>query len=150
MINTEQYLKNLKSQLLKDENFKPLLLTKGWAKGIPSKPGVYALKNGNDLVYVGETGNLKGRMNDMMDSRHHTVRRTLGERNFSNHIKFFKATSKSKFDFEIEELLNNYMAANLQIAYLEVSLGRKELEEEIEKSIDITLKLNKRGLRIAR
>jgi hypothetical protein len=31
------------------------------------------------LVYVGESGSISGRVMDMLNSRHHTVRRALGE-----------------------------------------------------------------------
>lgn len=42
------------------------------------------------------------------------------------------------------------MARELSIAFLEVDLGRKELEELIEKDLDKDTKLNKKGKRLVR
>lgn len=99
---------------------------------------------------MGETGNLKGRMNDLLDSRHHTVRRTIGQKLFSTMEGFQKATTKSKFPEHIESLVNEHICTKLSLAFLEVKLGRKELEELIEPSIGIDIRLNKRGKRKAK
>lgn len=82
-MDIEQYLLNLESTLIKDDNWQKIVLTRQWTATIPSKAGVYALKENNELVYVGETGNLRGRMNDLLDSRHHTVRRSIGKKLFA-------------------------------------------------------------------
>jgi hypothetical protein len=49
-------------------------------KTIPAKAGGYILIEGNGIVYVIETGNLCGRMRDLLDSKHYAVRRTIGEK----------------------------------------------------------------------
>ncbi len=146
-MDSRAYLQTLQGNLLRPDNFKSLELTREWAKRFPNKPAVYAFKHFNDLVYVGETGNLRGRMLDLLDSRHHTIRRTLGIKNFSRLEGFIKATNRIKFPDNIEELLNAHIIREFKIAFLEVSLGRKELEELIEHQIDKDLKLNKRGRR---
>lgn len=141
------YLTDLKDKLLNEENWKEIELTRKWTSTIPSKAGVYALKHGEEIVYVGETGNLKGRMNDLLDSRHHTIRRTIGKILFSHQSNFIQATTKIKFPDKYEELLNKHICENLKIAYLTLELGRKELEELVEKEMKAEIKLNKRGKR---
>ena len=145
--NVIEYLSNLEHQLLQKDNWKEISLTRKWTSTIPSKPGVYALKEGDELIYIGETGNLKGRMTDLLDSRHHTVRRTIGKKLFMSHDGFEPATPKIKFPDKFENLVNKHICENLKLAYLPVDLGRKELEEHIEENINIKTKLNRRGKR---
>jgi len=146
-MNIIKYLTELKIQLFKEDNWREIELTRQWTSAVPKKAGVYALKEGTEIVYVGETGNLRGRMNDLLDSRHHTIRRTIGKNLYSNHEGFIQATTKIKFPDMIETLLNEHICKNLKIAYLPVELGRKELEEFIEQDIKVGKKLNKRGKR---
>ena len=146
-MDIDKYLLELKSTLFENDNWKDIVLTRAWTTTIPSKAGVYALKEANEIVYVGETGNLRGRMTDLLDSRHHTVRRSIGKKFFAHHEGFIQATTKNKFPDHIENLVNRHISNNLRIAFLPVSLGRKELEEFIEKNIKEDIKLNKRGKR---
>ncbi|UUW07675.1 GIY-YIG nuclease family protein [Flavobacterium plurextorum] len=146
-METEQYLENLKKTILSKNNFKKVIMTREWASKIPSSAGVYVFKDVENIVYVGETGNLRGRMKDLLDSRHHTVRRTIGERFYCSIPGFQKATNKIKFPDNIEFLVNDHICTKLSLAYLEVKLGRKELEEEIHCMMDIAVRLNKRGKR---
>ena len=129
---------------------KKISLNRQWTSTVPSKAGVYALKEGKEIVYVGETGNLKGRMNDLLDSRHHTVRRTIGKRMFSTQKGFIQATTKIKFPDKFEVLVNEHICNKLKLTYLTVDLGRKELEELIEQEIKPEIKLNNRGKRKAK
>lgn len=146
-MDIDKYLLELKSTLFENDNWKDILLTRAWTTTIPSVAGVYALKEANEIVYVGETGNLRGRMTDLLDSRHHTVRRSIGHKLFANLEGFIQATTKKKFPEHIEILVNDHIRKNLQIAFIQVPLGRKELEEYIEKNIKEEIKLNKRGKR---
>lgn len=146
-MNVLNYLTDLKAKLFNVDNWKEIELNRQWTSTIPSKAGVYVLKHGEEIVYVGETGNLKGRMNDLLDSRHHTIRRTIGKKLYSHYPDFIQATTKIKFPDKYERLLNEHICKNLKIAYLTVELGRKELEEIIEQEIKTEIKLNKRGKR---
>lgn len=142
-----EYLRALQSKLLHADNWKAIRFSKEWVGQAPNAAGVYVLKEGNNLVYVGETGNLKGRMRDLLDSRQHCLRRTLGEKLYSTQEGFLKATASTKFPGQFEVLLNQHMTTSLMIAYLEVPLGRKELEELIDSELCPTYRLNKRGKR---
>lgn len=146
-MDTDKYLKGLKAKLLESKNWKSITISREWADKFPDDAGVYALKENKQIIYVGETGNLSGRMKDLLDSRHHTVRRTIGERFFSKVKGFKKATNKTKFPDHIEKKVNKHICDKLKIAYFEVPLGRKELEEFIEAEIPKELRLNKRGKR---
>jgi GIY-YIG catalytic domain len=148
-MNEEKYLQELMLNLCDKKNWQSIQLTKEWTNAIPNVAGVYALKqsDNNSIVYVGETGNLRGRLKDLLDSRHHTVRRTIGEKFYSQIEGYESATSKLKFPSHIEVLVNEHICKKLSIAYIEVKLGRKELEENVQESIDISQRLNKRSKR---
>ncbi len=98
--------------------------TKLWREAIiPNKPGIYALFEGKDkLLYVGETGNLRERMNDINRTVNHSFRRKLGL------IKFGGIKSKTKFSNEVENQLDIFYTENLYVSILEVNFGRIEIE----------------------
>lgn len=146
-MDIDKYLGKLKNDLLNNSHWKDASLTTEWANTFPDEAGVYALRENNQIIYVGETGNIKGRMKDLLDSRHHTVRRTIGERHFSKIKGFKKATTRLKFPAKIEEMVNTYIQKNIQVSCVEVPLGRKELEELVEAKIHKDIRLNKRGKR---
>jgi excinuclease UvrABC nuclease subunit len=146
-MDEQQYLKLLQSKLLGTDSFKDVVLTKEWVKSIPAQAGVYIFTQDDKIVYVGETGNLRGRMKDLLDSRHHTVRRTIGLRFFSEIEGFIKATNRAKFPEHVELLVNKHISEKLRISYLSISLGRKELEEQIMQTIEKDIRLNLRGKR---
>lgn len=142
-----KYLKELSEKFLDPDNFSQVILTRQWANTIPSQAGVYAFKENEKVVYVGETGNLRGRIKDLLDSRHHTLRRSIGVMHYHHVEGFAKATNKIKFPDHIELLINDHICKKLQFAYMVVSLGRKELEEMIEGLTEKESLLNKRGKR---
>lgn len=146
----DNYLRDLRNQLIRISNHRKILMTREWSKLAPSTAGVYILIQDKKIVYVGESGNLRGRMTDLLDSRHHTVRRTIGRKYYSSQEGFKTATSKTKFPAHIEALVNSHICERFYMPYLEVSIGRKELEEYIQKEIDEDVRLNIRGKRIAR
>lgn len=129
--STKKYLDELLNQLISKNKKLHIDLTRKWTKQFPKDAGIYALFEGNVLVYVGETGSIKGRMTDYLDTRHHTVRRKIGTYNFSK-IKGFKAAnSKLKFPKHIENKVNDWLKNKILLSYMVVDLGRKELEELI-------------------
>lgn len=144
----EQYTASIKAHLLSDANWRDVMLTRDWANGnVPDDAGVYVFKMNNDLVYVGETGNLRKRMLDMLDSRNHVLRRTLGKLLFEGRTDFTPATTSAKFCDEIEKLLDDHIVSSMQVSWQVVPFGRKEIEESIFDEIDIEIRLNKRGKR---
>lgn len=105
-----------------------------WSSTLPKLPGIYAVWNrNNQIVYVGETSNLQERMNDLKDTRHHTLRRSVGHMEFSREPDFHRANSKIKFSPRIEEMVTDYFKANLSLTYCATKIGRKEFEEYLMK-----------------
>lgn len=123
------YLTGLADKLLLHEKKIPIELTKEWANKFPEYAGVYVIYENENILYIGETGYLRGRMTDLLDTRNHSFRRTIGKKRFSNEATYYKATTSRKFSDEIEFLINDYIIHHLTISSIEVSLGRKELEE---------------------
>jgi hypothetical protein len=130
--STQQYLTNLADSLVNKNNKQRISLNRSWTKQFPKEAGVYALFEGRELVYTGETCSLKERMLDILNSRHHTVRRKIGAFNFSKVRGFSPASSKIKFPDHIEKLVIDWMENKVTLCYVEVTLGRKELEEFIQ------------------
>lgn len=110
------------------KNRKPFKISTQWNKDVSTKAGVYAFFDGDRIVYIGETGSLKGRMSDVRRTVNHTLRRAIGNKNFSRIKGFIKATSKNKFPDHIETMINEYME-KLHVAIVPVMFGRTEIEE---------------------
>ena len=142
-----EYLEGQVSLLLDKNNWKPIALTNEWLASIKDVPAVYILIEDGRIVYVGETGSLKGRMKDLCDSRHHNVRRNIGRKYYSKRKGYKAASSKDKFPDNIEKFVDQHITGKLKLSYLEIELGRKEVEEYIEKDLDPTYRLNIRGKR---
>jgi len=106
-------------------------LTRIWANTFPNSAAVYIFREEGEICYVGETGNLRGRMNDILNTKNHSLRRNLGKSIFLNHVDYIHATSKVSYPANLEELLNERFRTKLTISFLEIGLGRKELEERI-------------------
>jgi hypothetical protein len=104
---------------------------KGWANEFPERAGVYAVFRGKLLIYVGESGSLRGRMRDLRRTQNHTLRRQLGAAQFANRAGYLPANSSARFPPAIEALLNTFMKKNLCVKFAVVDLGRKEIEEQL-------------------
>jgi len=127
----QSYLQEMENQILNLGNRKKVELSRVWANTILSKPGTYAAFENGKVVYVGETGNMRERMKDLLDSRHHTLRRNIGRYNFSKLDGYHSANSKEKFPPHIEEKVISWLTDRITISVLATDLGRKELEERL-------------------
>jgi hypothetical protein len=110
----------------------PLLLplSKEKLKDLPDLPGIYAIFENQELIYVGESGCLKERIGDLFRTRNHSFRRSLGEERFSDFAGFERATTKRGFTPEIEAALTKLCGDCLSILIVPVAFGRKEIEEQ--------------------
>lgn len=127
------------------ENRGKVLLTLEWEKDFPTRAGVYAVFKGRKIIYVGETGSIRGRMNDLRYTQHHTVRRSIGAREFGNVPGYEKASSHKKFPAHIEDMVIKSLCS-LTVTALTIGFGRKEIEEHlIEKYEPIYNQKAKRG-----
>ncbi|WP_427180024.1 GIY-YIG nuclease family protein [Paenibacillus sp. TC-CSREp1] len=108
-----------------------------WSSTLPKLPGIYVVWNrDNKIVYVGETSNIQERMNDLKDTRHHTLRRAVGHMEFSKEPDFHKANSKVKFLPLIEKMVTEFFKINLSLTYCATKIGRKEFEEYLVKKYE--------------
>ena len=121
----------MENRLKKTKNRVKINLSYSWANIFPQEPGVYvAWEEGErNPVYVGETGNVRGRMKDLLDSRHHTLRRNIGKNNFSKEAGYRDANSKNKFPEHIEKKVDEWLEKKIRLSIILTKLGRKELEE---------------------
>ncbi|MDT3710363.1 hypothetical protein BSR09_09860 [Stutzerimonas degradans] len=109
----------------------PLLpLSKEKLTDLPDSPGIYAIFENEELVYVGESGCLKERIGDLFRTRNHSFRRSLGEERFRDFVGFERATTKRGFTPEIEAALTKLCSDCLSILIVPVAFGRKEIEEQ--------------------
>ena len=127
----EEYLVELENNLLNNSESIQIELSRNWANSFPNGSAVYLFREDGEICYVGETGSIKGRMNDIFNTKNHTLRRNLGNHYFSELPNYEKPSSKKGFCDEIEILLNEKIITNLTISYIIVDLGRKELEERL-------------------
>lgn len=125
----KKYLQELEQKLLSDKNRQSIELTREWTKQFPTEAGVYLIRENGQISYVGETGSIRARMADLLNTQNHVIRRTIGNVKYKNHPGFEKATSHKKYIPEIETKLNKWIKSKLEISILAVELGRKELEE---------------------
>ena len=141
----EEYLQLLTNRLLTKCTHQKIQLNRAWAAAFPSAPGVYLFQYKGKIIYVGETGNLRGRMKDMLNTKNHTLRRNIGNKLYCSIKGFQQATSRRSFIAVIEDMLNTHIQTHLTVCCMPVPLGRKELEEKIQK--ELSPEYNKKGLR---
>jgi hypothetical protein len=125
-MHEEKYLKLLEDKLLKKSKKHAIELNWKWKLLFPNEPGVYAIFRNEELLWVGETGNIRKRMSDLSRTLNHSFRRILG-----NKIYGEMATSRKKFSDDVEQKLDDYFRKNLKVSFLVVTMGRLELEEMI-------------------
>jgi len=127
----EEYLTRIENDLLNHAERIPIELSRDWANAFPNESAVYLLREDGEVCYVGETGSIKGRMNDILNTKNHTLRRNLGSHYFSEFPNYEKPSSRKGFCEEIETLLDEKIITNLTVSFILVYLGRKELEERL-------------------
>ncbi|MBS1586873.1 MAG: hypothetical protein JSS82_15165 [Bacteroidetes bacterium] len=143
----ETYFKTIAKVLLEPSHRKAIRLEKSWYNQFDAVPGIYTIYEGDKLIYVGETGSIRGRMKDLSNTLNHTFRRTLGEKLFINHPNYTRATASKGYHPQIEHELNTYMQDHLSVCCLKLNLGRKEFEEWLQEDQKDIRFLNKRKAR---
>lgn len=94
-----------------------LLKNDTWKDDVPAKGGVYAIwrTHGRLPVYVGETCHLNHRFGDLRRNDNHTFRK--------KGVKLVKSRAKK------DQAVSKILSENFKISFIEVELGRIELEE---------------------
>ena len=127
----ENYLTEIETKLIFESERHTISLNRDWANSFPNESAVYLFRENEEICYVGETGSIKGRMNDILNTKNHTLRRNLGNHYFAELPNYEKPSSRKSFCDEIEILLNEKIITDLTVSYILVELGRKELEERL-------------------
>jgi len=109
-----------------------------WFADVPQRAGVYAIWDIDtaELVYVGETSDLRARFVDLGRYENHTFRRTAARL-----LRVPRAAG--------EEQLSAAMARRFEIGFCQVAFGRAEVEEYLILRYRRTL-LNKPARRLLR
>lgn len=124
----EGIITEVEGELLSAKRYK--LYSENWTKDLPPLGGVYIIRNDEQVVYVGETANIKDRMHkDMKNTQNHTIRRNIGKYHFSDQTDYYPASSKKKFASSIEVLVDQHCKNNLTVSAAVVYVGRLEVEE---------------------
>jgi len=130
-MDENKYLNDLYQRLIQQKRIK-IDAKKKWLLAVKKATGVYLIRIEGKIKYVGETGNIYKRMKDLLKTYNHTFRRSLGKHLYEKSEGYYKASSNKKFSAIIEQKLDNYMFENCEVSFLEVKVGRKELEEFIQ------------------
>ena len=131
----KEEINRIEQFLFNNSNWQDVKLTRKWAKSQPNDAGVYILFENEIPVYAGESGSISGRITDMLDSRHHTARRAIGEKRLSRVQGYEKATSTQKHPEHIEKLVHEQLS-KFKLSVLPIKFGRKEFEEHIVEKFD--------------
>lgn len=97
-----------------------------WSSNFPAKAEIYAIFDKEELIYIGETANLKERMKEVKRTYNHSFNRKLGR-----HLNKGAMIRNGKFDTIIELGLNNYLQSNISFSYIELNFGRLEVESQL-------------------
>jgi hypothetical protein len=143
----EKHFNTLQQSLLNPSNRFHLQLQRKWFRTFPNVAGVYCFFLDDELCYVGETGCISKRLADLLDTRNHTLRRSIGEKYFSNESGYLKANSQTKYPFNIEDKIEKWMINHLKFSFVPVKIGRKEFEEWLQNSNSNISFFNKRTKR---
>lgn len=137
-------LTKYEEDLLSPEGRMNIELNSEWFKGIANSAGVYAIFDSKRPIYIGETGSLRKRTKDLRDTRNHTLRRLIGEKQFSHLEGYEKASSRRKYAPHIEDLVVKALC-KMEVKFLPVNFGRKEIEEHLTAKFDLYNKRTKRS-----
>lgn len=140
-----EYFQSLKVFLLNKENINKYTGIRNQC--IDSNAGVYCFFINNELKYIGESGCLKKRINDLLNTKNHSFRRSFGEVSFQDNKLYTKASSQKGYHADIEVLLNNKMKTEFSFSYKAMNIGRKEFEEWLQEDLLEVKFLNKRKKR---
>ena len=104
-----------------------------WKHKFPQRAGIYFGFLDNKLCYIGETAELRARMGDLGNTYNHTLRKKIGILKLGFKLEKNEKTGKlsNKFKDGEEVKLNKYMSDHLEIKFLDLNFGRKEVEDQL-------------------
>jgi YHS domain-containing protein len=90
-----------------------IFFSDNWKQNFPNHSGVYVIWENEQPIYVGETSGLKSRMSDIMRPINHAFTKKI-----SNKFNLFDLNKLRKF-----------MTENYKLSFIQIELGRSEIEE---------------------
>ncbi len=148
MINDElieSYFTEIKDYLINKQNQNKLSLIRNQCSEINA--GVYCIFIDNKIRYIGESGCIQKRINDLLNTKNHSFRRSFGELYFSSNPLYKKVSSSLSYHSDIEALLSVKMNKDLSYSFFPMKIGRKEFEEWFQDYYSEIEFLNKRKKR---
>lgn len=128
--NLDKIFKQAERKLLETKKEKFSKELKWRKEKIPNEAGIYAVFENTELIYIGESSNLRERMSDINRTYNHSLRKKLGK------IKFKGDLVKNKYNEEVENKLDKLFRNNIYITFLKVNLGRLEIESHLTEKFD--------------
>ena len=145
MIDVEKYInekiKKLKGNRKRKISFLKKEETIKWITDkIREEPGVYLAFEKGKIVYVGETTNLCKRFIHLTNTQNHCLRISIGK----DKKACKKGSSRKKCPPHTEKEIDRWLTQGMKFTWLNIPLGRKEIEEKIICSPD-NPKYNQKG-----
>lgn len=126
----EKYLSRLEREII-DGNWRLFEFSTDWPLKFDTQAGVYVVREEGHICYIGETVSLRKVMKDLLDTRNHSLRRSIGNKRFLDQKGYAEGTTSKKFPSKFEDELNRIFEDNFEVSAIVVKIGRKELEERL-------------------
>lgn len=118
----KKFVDSFEMELLASTRYKIDFNTR-WFDTVSKSAGIYAIFDKDEVIYIGETANLRERMKELRRTYNHSFRKKLGKK-----LQEEAVIIKGKFPEELEISLHQYCNDNISVAVKELLFGRLEVE----------------------
>lgn len=96
---------------------------KSWTRNnFPDGPGIYAIFDKRDLIYIGESANIRLRMQEIKRTYNHSIKKILNK-------KYFKQSLiGNKYCDDTEAKIDHHLLEHITFSALPLNFGRLEME----------------------
>ncbi|GEM_PF-3335678 len=117
-----------------------------WARQVlprVKKNGVYLVFEDQKLAYVGESADIQERLAELGSIHNHPLPRHIVERHYRGLWRRRRTMDPGKFRTAVRTKAHAWMQKHMKVAYLELPLGRAELEDYIVPRLNKKRRYNK-------
>jgi hypothetical protein len=117
-----QYVIKFESELLKA---KRIVFTrdKTWTRAnFPDEAGIYVIYDKGELIYIGESANVRLRMQEVKRTYNHSIKKIISKKYFKGEL------IGSSFSLETEAKIDQYLLDHITFSSLPLNFGRLEME----------------------
>jgi len=126
------YFKALEAELLDPNRRTAFGFAAEFRESVPEAGGVYVFFHQGRVVYVGETTSLRQRLAvHMRNPENHVLALKIARLLYDKLNGSGSAGSARKFLESHKEATRQWAASNLHVAFADMAIGRKELEERL-------------------